>query len=221
MTMQHWLPQTQPWLLAQERDRAQQAIEQYGEYTIWYLLWNINDHEDGLVDYCPTCMANDPISLDTFKQPSDQNCPDCLGTAFEGGYRARIVRPTLWRDDDETQKAHTARGELNVDRHTVQTVGGFTAFNGDILIRYDNSRWQINVPQSSQVRTGFGAFDKTKGYMGYNVAPATLEQKGSVSYTFDPVDSDDVLTLLTVPSYPRGPVDFTAFEQIRAPLLRP
>lgn len=217
-----WTPDTQRYIVEQEHSRNIQALLAYGEYVIWFLLWTDGDFRQGLVGYCQRCMVNDPIAVETYKQPTQNKCPDCFGTGYEGGFRARLVRPSLWVESDEEQIQHSRRGELRVDSHQVQTSSDFTTHNGDIIVRADNGRYRVtSVPQAPKLLTGFGYRDKREAFIGYNIPTATLDQPTTVAYLIPPTNKTEVQRLLTLPNYPRRPVDFSDFEIVRGPLLRP
>src|SRR5258708_66990 len=93
------LPDPRSYAVEQERMRHNQALYAYGEYAMFALMWTIRDLEHGRVQRCSRCFEdvglNDRIA-DTYKQANLRLCPVCFGTSFEGGYRALIIRPSLW-----------------------------------------------------------------------------------------------------------------------------
>src|ERR1043165_6197117 len=100
--------QVENWAIEQERYRHDLPLYTLGEYTIFYLMWTLLDFEAGHVTRCARCYSTSGTvanrEANVYNQPSINRCPDCFGTTFEGGYRARIVRPALWSDNDESEK---------------------------------------------------------------------------------------------------------------------
>lgn len=210
-TRTYHLTQPQGYAVAQERKRHDEALYAMGEYAAFVLLWNAQDHQRGLVGYCPTCY----LSRDTakhFHQPSKNRCPDCLGTTFEGGYRALIIRHALFSDTVEDTRAGK-RGEVERQGTTVQSTSDFRMRSGDLVLRADASRWRLTGGgQSAAFQTGFGHIGHPEGSAGYNYGQVVKEEETSVAFEipFDP-------TLLAVDSH--VPVDMTPFETVRGPLL--
>src|SRR6202012_4188862 len=112
----------------------------------------------GLVQRCSTCYAStDPLAnriTNVYNQPTRNKCPDCFGTTFEGGFRARMVRPVIINDTDETEK-QDRRGTVHTDDIQVESTWDFRSRDGDYLLRADGSRWRLSAPMRTTLRTGF------------------------------------------------------------------
>jgi hypothetical protein len=226
----HWIRTPQRWAIDQERDRHLDALYQWGEYAIFVLLWNIVDFEAGLVDRCPTCYIPYGKITDAYGQAAQERCPDCYGTTFEGGYRAVIVRPSLWRGigaDESNPEA--PRGTTFISTHTIQSTYDFLMRSRDYVFRGDGSRWIISGPADTNLATGF----EVKTYPadtidGWNIATARQEDKSSVAYDIRPPEAD-LIGILNLPVEVRLPIDFLHgyddgyeqqwdVEEIRGPL---
>lgn len=195
----------------------QEALYGYGEYTMFILLWLAKDVEDGLVGICPLC-SQDRISK-AYRQPTRSDCANCFGTGFDGGYRARIVRPAIWADDN-IEDAETQRGSVQSANVSLETTNDFTLHNYDIAIRSNNDRYRAaQAGDTTYLRTGFGQPQDVNATIGMNVASMRLEEESSLAYRIPPVDPTYIATTLAVPPGQRTPEIFTAAEDIRGPLL--
>ena len=65
------------YMIGQERQRHNEAIMAYGEYTMFALLWNAIDFDAGLVQHCPNCYSTIDGISDTYNQSSDPQCIYC------------------------------------------------------------------------------------------------------------------------------------------------
>jgi hypothetical protein len=195
-----------------------EALYSLGEWNIFFLMWHIDDHNAGLVERCSNCYLPFGDVSEVFKQSSVRNCPVCFGTTFEGGYKARIVRPAIWNlnaDEDKEQR----RGEITRNSASVQSTSDFNLRVGDYLVRGDDSRWQMRSKSSAFLREGFSTASPEINQMGSLYNQCDLEDKSSVSYII-PVSEDPNLTpknILTIKSHYLP--DFSEFEDIRGSLF--
>lgn len=215
------LRQREDWSIQQERLRHDEALYRLGEYSIFYLMWSILDFEAGLVARCTRCYgASGSIAnrkAEVYDQPSTNRCPSCFGTTFEGGFRAKIVRPALWADNDETEKPDR-RGVVHPEAVDVESTWDFRMRQGDYIIRADGSRWRLpSSPRRTTLRTGYEHPAQATNSITYAQIQARLAEPGTVAYDLEPTEKSAVHSLLTASSY--FPRDFSAFEQIRAPLI--
>ena len=201
----------------QENYRHDQAMYTIGELAMFLLMWKVEDHKNGYVRRCPRCYTNTDVNLarstSAYNQPTLNKCPMCYGTTFEGGVRAKIIRPALFTDtdDQETQAEH---GVKYPQTTSVETTSDFRYRNGDYVLRQDGSRWQISTPQRVTVRTGFGHPTQQNDSIGYASAMATLEDKTSVAWIIPP-NEDDLKSLLAPSAhYPIAETDL-----LNAPLV--
>jgi hypothetical protein len=215
----YYVRDQQDWAVEQERMRHSQAIYQVGEYAVFVLLWHIADHEAGLVARCSRCYgSSDPIEqkiAETYNQPIEHRCPECFGTTFEGGFKARIVRPAIFSDSDEGETKQ-ARGIAKPEDLSVESTPDFRVRSGDYVFRGNGNRFQLRVPQRVTLRTGFGMPLQSADAIGYNHARASLEDPTSVAYLIPPNRATVDAVLATAS---KVPVDFSTFEIIRAPLI--
>lgn len=206
----YYVRQTQDWAVAQERQRHQQALYQVGEPVLFALLWRQEDFDAGLVGHCPRCRQIDG-SLNArienvYKQALTTLCPYCFGTTFNGGIRAKIIRPAIFTDTDEDER-RTARGVVHPESTTVESTDDFRSRSGDFVFRQDGSRWQLGTPARLQVRTGFAHPTQQDASIGYTRIPASREDKSSVAYQIPP-NRDELMVWLTPPQHwPAQPND--------------
>lgn len=203
------------WATFQERMRHNEALYWVGEWTILFLMWHILDFEAGLVRRCHRCYGEDVDQriAKVYNQPAQNRCPDCFGTTFEGGFRARIVRPAIFSDADESDQANK-RGMMHPTSTNVETTVDFRMREGDFLVRADNTRWRASTPRRTMLRTGFGHPTQALSAISYNNARVALEDRASVAYL---LPTPDVDRLLNARSF--MPPDFSVFEQINGPLI--
>lgn len=216
----YYVRQRQNWAIEQERMRHAQAVYWVGEWAIWFLMWHVVDFEAGLVGRCTTCRgasgSRDDRIGSVYNQPTQNKCPNCFGTSFEGGYRAKIVRPTIFSDTDETERLDR-KGAVHPDDMTIESTWDFRVLGGDYVIRSDNTRWQLRTPQRVTVRTGFDHPDQVDDSISYGSIRAGYEEPTTVAYMLPPTSATTIKSTLSVPM--RHPQDFSLFEVIRAPLI--
>lgn len=215
----HWLPDVQNWAIDQERQRHLDAVYAYGEYAVFVLMWRVQDFEAGLVGRCKRCYLSQGKIAEVYGQGKQNKCPDCFGTTFEGGYRARIIRPALWDHDSTEQHGPRPRGDTFQANARVQTTDDFNLNTDDYVFRADGTRWQIAKTDWDLLHTGFGFPDQFGTLVGWNLTSVNLEDESSVAYLIPPTP-DDVEDILTLPQrFPtRYPMDFSQYEDIRGPL---
>jgi hypothetical protein len=211
------LPDRQQYAVAQERQRHTQALYGYGEYAMFCLLWNREDYDNGLVGSCLRCVIPRGVVADVYQQASDSKCLECFGTGYEGGYKAKIVRPSLW-DYTEESYDNAARGNVKTHSASVQTTADFKMRSGDYIFRGDLSRWQMRTQATNHLRTGFDPVDPHGGdALGYNFGTVVREDPDSIIYSVPPTPA--ALAALLDVEHAHYPLNFTAVEEIRAPLL--
>lgn len=213
----------QDYALEQERDRHEEALLALGEYVLFILLWQVPDYEAGLVGRC-WCVGDTGVADDvdeaiaaTYRQSAKKECTDCWGTTFEGGWKAKLVRPAIVDITAEALEQLTPRGE--VDRHTanVQTTGDLRLHAGDWFLRGDCSRWQMAGLDTTRLYTGFQPVATVRQSVGFNYGRANLEDPETIIYQMPP----DCATLQATLGDARGGVghlDFAAIEEQRGPI---
>jgi hypothetical protein len=210
----YYVRQPQRWAVDQERQRHYQALYQIGEWTMFCLMWHLDDYENGLVGRCPTCYIASRYAS-AYKQSDRNKCPDCYGTTFENGFKALIVRPAVFSDSDENQQFQ-ARGVVDADQLDMESTPDFRVRTGDYCFRSTGHRFYLRVPDRITLRTGFATPYQRSMAVGYNHARAALEDRSTVAYTIPPVEKD-LVDILNVSS--TQPLDFSAYEIIRSPLI--
>lgn len=209
-----WLPPKQTTAEAIVRDEHFEALYAAGEYVMFILWWTAIDHEQGLVEHCHTCWGSSR-EAQAFSQPLRNDCPDCFGTGFEGGYRAKIMRPAIITDNAPNTEPGN-RGVFVTDDITVETTDDFTLRNRDIVVRSDNSRWLCSQKQSVTIRSGF-AYPNSDTNIGGMIQHARLEDRESIVYKVPPTSDVAVDVLLKATSH--VPALFSDAEDIRGPLV--
>lgn len=217
MTSPFWLPDRQDFVIDQERSRHTEALYHFGEYAMFVVLWRIQDHEAGHVERCPKCYTAYGKTAEVYQQSARSECPECFGTTFEGGYRARIVRPALWDDTKDDHSPDHARGEIIRSTATIQTTGDFYLRTNDYAFRGDGTRWQVKAGAEVAVQTGFHQSSPASAVVGYTFANAAREDESSVAFVIPPTPAE--LRTLLAPHRPLYPHDFSDVEEIRAPLI--
>jgi hypothetical protein len=220
-TQPYQLRQRQDWAIQQERQRHNEALYTLGEYAVFYLMWSLLDFQAGLVAQCTRCYGSSGSTTDrigqVYSQPSINRCPDCFGTSFEGGFRARIARPSLWSDADEDEKPQR-RGTTHPSTASVESTWDFRMRQGDYILRSDGSRWRLpTAPRRVQLRTGYEHPTQALNAITDAQIQARLEEPESVAYSLSPTDKPSLHALLSQTTY--FPQDFSAFEIIRGPLI--
>lgn len=214
---QQHLLQQQPWVIEQERARHEEVLFLHGEYSLIILMWDLADQQRGYISRCTACYASLGKISDAYGQPSDSRCPDCYGTTWEGGWKARILRPTLWdfTDSDETLGR---RGEGVSQSASVQFPWDFHVGLVSYVVRSDGSRWKVvDQPQGSYIRAGFGQPTQPISNVALSASRVIREDPNSIAYDIPP---DNALLLPMLQDLTRHyPVDTSDIEVIRAPLL--
>jgi hypothetical protein len=211
----YWLRESQDWAVEQERNRHTEALWQLGELAMFALMWTLDDFQQKLVDRCNRCYVARGLISDVYGQGDQEKCPDCFGTTFEGGYKAIIIRPTIFGDTDRNLRQHS-RGVINEDDVDVESTVDFRVRTGDYLFRITGDRFALRVPQRTTLRAGFGSPWQTTTAIGYNFARAVIQDPADVSYTIPP----DAVRLRSVLSkVGRYPKDLSPYEDVRAPLI--
>jgi hypothetical protein len=182
------VPDVKSWELENERFRHDQALYRYGEYAIFVSMWTMQDFTAGLVSRCSTCFAPQGAIEDTWQQPAYFKCPNCLGTSFEGGYKAVLVRPSLWSWNEPVLQ-QVARGVINTDVATVQTTSDFRLEPKDYIIRGDGSRWQAQEVSGDHLDTGFGTQSGIWNATAFIYNNVTREDESSPIYLL-PITED-------------------------------
>lgn len=201
-----------PWAVDQENYRHDQAMYAIGEPAMFVLMWKVEDHRLGYVRRCPRCYDNSDAKLAqasaAYNQPTQNKCPMCYGTTFEGGVRGRVVRPSIFTDTDD-QEVVAERGVKYPQTLSVESTSDFRYRAGDYVFRTDGSRWQLSSPQRIQVRTGFAHPTQQTDSIGYATTIATLEDKTSVAWMIPPSEDDLKQALFPQERYPVFQVDQT------------
>lgn len=209
-----WHPDYEGWAVEQVQARHNGVLWRIGEYSIFVLLWRIEDFENGLVARCPECITSMGDVAEVYNQSTLTRCPTCYGTTFEGGFKARIVRPALW-DFSETTNRVEAHGEVERANAAVQSTNDFAMRTGDYIIRADGTRWRVQSLSTNHLHTGFGFPGRSETVVGFNYGTVILQDEASNAYSVQlPADP----SFLDVRN-PRSTQDFTRFEEIRAPIL--
>ena len=212
----------QDWAVDQVRARHTDALFQWGEYDIFVLLWRAEDFEAGLVGRCPVCWgggAAEARMAEAFRQPVRRDCLDCLGTTFEGGYKAKIVRPALWSLSAEADRS-PVRGEASTRTAQVESSSDFRMRIGDYILRADNTRWQVQNYSPFYLSTGFQTATRERNIIGFNMGQVTEEDPSSVAFLIPPIGT--AITDLLDISHVRFPREFAEIEVYRgASLLDP
>lgn len=217
----YYVRQPQDWAIEQERMRHTQALYYIGEWIFIILMWHQLDFERGLVGRCSRCFGGPSGDkarriAEVYKQPTQNECPVCFGTTFDGGIRAMIVRPAIAADVEETEK-QDRRGSMHPAAVTFETTFDFRARPGDFIVRADNSRWRINSADRLQVRTGYDHPDQDGEAVAYRL-PSSLEDASTVAYKLPP---DSELPKLVLRQPMRFPGDFSPYEIENGPLVPP
>lgn len=211
----YFIRETQSWAIEQERRRHNEALYQFGESTMFCLLWHILDFNSGLVERCPTCYEAMGEIAEVYGQPSKNKCLDCFGTSFEGGFKALIVRPAIFSDSDESESV-TKRGLAHPQTLSIDSTPDFRIRTGDYCFRATGERYYLRAPERVTVRSGFGEPSQLNAAIAYNHANAAEEDPTSVAYKIPP-SNDEIAMILGQRS--RVPRNWSTYEVIRAPLI--
>lgn len=213
-----WMPQPQAFAEDHMRQHHTEALYRHGEYAMFTLMWNEQDFERGLVDRCPACFVSAGRIAAAYDQGVRGKCPECFGTTFQGGFRAQVIRPTLWTDR-QTDHADSERGPLVLDGVTIETVAGFTIRRGDYVFRGNGTRYQTEEGSVLGLRSGFLMPDSASSIAG-TISQARLEsEKGSPAYLIPPTTPELVQVLRQIPLGLHTPPDLSGYETIRGPLV--
>lgn len=213
----YWLTRDQQWAREQVEESHLEALYALGEYSMFVLLWHSMDFEAGLVDRCARCYLAAGRIAEAFGQGTDARCPDCFGTTFEGGYRARIIRPGIWTDAS-TNTSRTPRGEVVSDTMTVETTSDFVLRHGDFIFRAGGLRYQSSETDGAWVRSGFDVPDDIKAVASVMHEVKLEDDRASVAFDIPPTD-DDLSVILRAPLTRHLVPDMSAYEDIRGPLV--
>lgn len=219
----YWLRQEEDWATYQERMRHAQALYQYGEYAMFVMMWSLIDFEKGLVGRCNRCYGSNGSQqhriADVYNQPTQNECPDCYGTTFEGGIRAKIVRPSMWADLDEKEELAN-RGVVHPERVSVESTWDFRMRRGDFILRADGSRYRIpDSPQRVTLRTGYRHPEQAETSITYHRIEARYEEHKTVVALIPPTSSAALGEILNRTGY--KPRLFDDVEVINGPLIPP
>lgn len=201
------------------RNAHDDALYMVGEWTMFFLKWRIEDHEKGLVARCQVCYLDYGDIAEVFKQPSKRRCDNCFGTTFEGGIKARLVRPAIWQPNTE-EHAEQRRGEIIRNSAMMQSTSDFKMRVGDWVLRADGTRWKMRNPSTNLLRDGFETATPEISNVGYIYGQLDLEDDSSVAYDVpisgvSPVPTPEELLGTNTHYLP----DFSAHEFINGPLF--
>lgn len=191
---QYFVRERKDWAVQNERFRHDQALLMMGEPAMFVLMWKVEDWKFGYVRRCPRCYK-DGTGADVYDQPTINKCPMCFGTTFEGGVRAKIIRPTLFGDVDD-QEQLSERGTTYPQHVSVESTSDFRFRAGDFIFRADGSRWQLGNPTRITLRTGYGHPSQGRDSFAYIQAQASLQDKTNVAWIIPP-SQDDLMQMLT------------------------
>ena len=210
-----WLPDPKSYEIEQERFRHDQSLWFYGEYAMFVLMWRIEDHENDLVERCGKCYIAYGKIAEVYGQPAKEKCDSCYGTTFEGGVKAKIVRPSLW-DTNEGLERERERGEVEIRTASIQSTNDFRLRNHDYIFRGDGTRWMVQSISTNHLRSGFDMPTQADTPLGYNFSEVVLQDDSTVAYMIPP----DEATLMTIdlPGQ-RYPTDWSTIEEINGSLL--
>lgn len=210
------LRQPEPWAEEAVARSHQEALYGLGEYAMFVLLWNAFDADAGRVGRCGVCFVAYGKVAEAYGQSANNDCPSCYGTTYEGGYRARIIRPAIWQDRQTDQPKRTRRGSVETDVMSVETTSDFVMHTGDLVFRADGTRYKVTTPNSVELRTGFQATDRNDTTVGLNIAQARLEDRATVTYDIPPDEATLRAALSTAGRFPSA---LSPFEDVRGPLV--
>jgi hypothetical protein len=150
--------------IEQEQLRHDDAVHWFGELNAFLLWWNIQDFNDGLVARCSTCYTAYGDVADAYGQSAQNKCTSCFGTTFEGGLRAIYYRPAIW-DTSDVDMDVKKRGFIDTTQGSIQIISNLPVRKGDTVVRADGSRWDLAIPESQEITTGFGS-QRGEGFGG-------------------------------------------------------
>jgi hypothetical protein len=227
-TQPYFLKTPDPQLIPQQRQQHNEAVYAYGEYSMFILMWHIEDYLAGACQRCPYCFGEkNPVEAaieDAYKQAILNKCPQCFGTTYFqndaarlGGLKARIVRPCMWNTADVTHD-YVQQGEVDSSTSTVQSISDFRMRSGDYVFRADQTRWRVETIQTDFIISGFQAASDINAMIGYTYPGCKQEEKTSVAFIIPPEPSI-AGPLLNVNPALNYPVDFSTWEVINGELI--
>lgn len=229
-----WQPVSQGWASDQISVAHSEALYRVGEYAMFVLMWNVGDFKAGLVGRCPICFG-DPSSVAgritaAYKQPTKERCVDildpagnvitrgCYGTTFEGGYRAKIIRPAIFTDSDP-ETTFGGKGEFVKDSMTLETTTDFFSHDGDYVFRANGSRLRCQEMNQLVLRSGFGSPGLPTQALGGVIPAAVREETSSVAFSIPPTSAKLTLLLNGLPAGRHTPADLAVQDDLRGPLI--
>jgi hypothetical protein len=207
-------PDRQSYAIDQARDRHTEVLYRRGEYAMFVLMWTVHDHQVGRVNRCPICVERfgDDVVQAFGGQPAQDKCPACLGTGMEGGWKAKLIRPSLWTIEMSDDEVQAKRGTYEQQAANIQSTFDFTMNRGDFVLRADGTRWFVRAPRTALLAEGSGVLTDGAASLGFNYAGANREPLNSVAFLIDP-EPDEIITILQPPGHRM--VDFSAQEIVR------
>lgn len=220
LTHQYAPSPVRDYAIATERFHHTEALYRFGEHAMFALMWTERDFEQGRVGRCSRCFAstgNNAAIASVYKQANLAACPVCLGTSFEGGYRALVVRPSLWvfSEDADTEGR---RGITIGATAEVQTTYDFQMHTGDFVLRGDGTRWQVGPITAPHLSEGFETPTNVDNLVANSVR-VNKEDPSSSAYQVGPGTSELISILNQYNT--NWPTDFTAIDEVRSPLDAP
>ena len=216
-----WMPKRLDYVVKHLSDSHDQVLYRLGEYAMFVMMWHVADFEAGLVQRCPTCYNPSPdterIARAYGGQPDRSKCPDCFGTSFDGGIRARVIRPAVISDVN-TETITARRGEVTTDIVAVETTSDIFVRTGDYLFRADGTRYRCVEMSTLTIRSGFDVPERDENVGGI-IPSAKLEDPASVTYSIPPgpIEVHDTLHSLTLGRH--VPTDIVALDYAPGPLV--
>jgi hypothetical protein len=212
-----WTPATQPQVVSELSKSHDEVLFLVGTPAMFVAMWHVSDFEAGLVGRCQTCFAADNRITAAYGQSGDPKCPNCYGTTFDGGIRARVVRPAIITDPN-TETVPGQRGEYTTDQLSVETTSDFYLRTGDYMFLADGTRYKVNEMDTLVVRTGFAVTSQADSVGGV-ISQATLEDPSSVAYVIPPAPAAVTALLRSLTGTRHLPADLASMDYTPGPLL--
>ena len=169
----------------QEILRHDDAVNWYGEMTAFIQWWQVDDFVNGLVVRCSRCFPwqdqTERRIAAAFEQPTQEKCPVCFGTTFEGGYKAITYSPAIWAPGPESSDDIGRHGEHYVRGAQVQPSSIVKLRDGDTAVRLDGTRWRLASPLEGELSTGFGFHGELNEQMRSAIV-ANIQDPSTVDY---------------------------------------
>jgi hypothetical protein len=168
---------TEEWAVAREQEVHAEALLTYGERCVIRRVWSLDNFLAGEVDRCTVCIpgadeGEQALILNAGKQAGDENCTNCFGTGFEGGFQPVIYvtymladdEPANWKWSNETPAKGS--GRMRQRRPSVQFPWEPTLDEGDLVVRVrvwdvdeltpleEEERYTIQEVENIMLRTG-------------------------------------------------------------------